>query len=93
VGLGPVRPLPAGVVGFPNTSEATVNKLLTCARFSAFYVGMAFFPVIVIMSINVWIDPGMPWAKNWGPRCDLAFACWAALSAYAAYRLNTTDNH
>ena len=66
-----------------------MNKLFTCIRFTAFYIGMAFFPVIVIMSINVWIDPGMPWAKHWGPRCDLAFACWAALSASAAYRLNT----
>tara|TARA_R100001594_G_scaffold93176_1_gene127512 strand:+ start:1561 stop:1782 length:222 start_codon:yes stop_codon:yes gene_type:complete len=66
-----------------------LNKLKTSAKFVAFYVGLAFFPVLVIMSLNVWIDPGMPWAKHWGPRCDLALACWVGLSAYAAYRLNT----
>ena len=66
-----------------------LSKVLDSVRFTAFYIGMAFFPVIVIMSINVWIDPGMAWAKHWGPKCDLAFASWAALSAYAAYRLNT----
>ena len=65
-----------------------IDKLTKSIRFLAFYVGIAFFPVWAIMSINVWVDPSMPWAKHWGPRCDLAFTCWAALSLYAAYRLN-----
>lgn len=66
-----------------------MNKLITCVRFTALYVGMAFFPVLLIMSINLWVDPTTPWAKHWGERCDLVFSCWAALSGYAAYRLNT----
>ena len=65
-----------------------MNKLITSIRFLGSYVGLALLPVLAVLSINAWVDPSTPWAKHWGPRCDLAFTCWAALSLYAAYRLN-----
>ena len=65
-----------------------MNKLITIIRFLGFYIGLGLLPVLAIIAINAWVDPSTPWAKHWGTRCDLAFTCWGALSAYASYRLN-----
>ena len=66
-----------------------MNRLTTTIRFLGIYTGLALLPVLAILAINAWVDPSTPWAKHWGTQCDLAFTCWAALSAYASYRLNT----